>query len=408
MKKVLIINSSSLFPTTMMSQRRAISQIFSLAESNDLVVDVLTFYKNEKQRFASEEGFLGKVNKFFNLPAINHDGNKLTKAFANLQIELKYYFLGLRKDISKYSSKYYTHKIANIINKEKYDVVISHYWFGSFFLREKLIHNPITMIDIHALVDEDIALNDNGLFFTDNHKLEVKKLKNSLKYQNELSKYADVVIPNAASQVKILKEVYPELDYFYCPNGQDLSIYTSKISETYDPNTILFYGSLGGKQNLTALELFYNNVWPIIVEKKPESKLLVLGNNPPNWITQLHNGKNITVTGFVDNVTDYISKTCCMVLPMSLGVGFRGRVVEVMASGVPIVGNHNALDCIGIENEINGIITDDYTKMAERAIKLMNDKVYRKKLSENSIKFVVENYTIENTYGKLAEFIASK
>lgn len=407
MKKVLVINSSSLFPTTMMSQRRAISQVFSLAQSEKLKVDVLTFYKNESQRKATDEGFKGKVNKIFNLPAINYDGNKWRKNFVNLQIQLKYLLLGHRTDVSKYSSAYYIRKIAQIIEKEKFDVVISHYWFGSFFLRKKTRHKPVVMIDIHALVEEDIALNDKGLFFTNNPRHEIKKLSNSLMFQKELFKCCDYLIPNAISQVKILLADYPQNKYVYCPNGQELEQFSRKINPEYDTNTILFYGSLGGKQNISAFDLFYYNVWPLIQEKKPEAKLLILGNNPSAQIRQLHDGKKIMVTGYVEDVTDYISKACCMVLPMSLGVGFRGRVVEVMASGVPVVGNHNALDCIGIENEVNGFITDEYGLMAEYALKLMNDNLLRNKVSENALQFVMSNYTIENTYGKLASFISS-
>lgn len=407
MKKILIINSASLFPTTMMSQRRALSQIFALANSNELIVDVLTFYKNENQRKSSEEGFQGRVNKFFNLPSINNDGNKLRKNLVNLQIQLKYYLLGHRTDVTKYTSSYYIHTINNIIDKEKYDVVISHYWFGSFFLRGKLKYKPIIMIDIHALVEEDIALNNKGHFFTNNQQLEIKKLGNSLKFQKELFKHCDYLIPNAASQVKILKEAYQGNKYIYCPNGQDLEIFTKKIHPEYDTNTVLFYGSLGGKQNISAFDLFYSNVWPLILKKKPDSRLLVLGNNPSEHIKALHNGENVIVTGYVEDVTDYISKACCMVLPMNLGVGFRGRVVEVMASGVPVIGNHNALDCIGIEHEVNGFITDNSDLMADYAIKLINDKTYRKKISNNTLQFVLSNYTIENTYGKLAKFIST-
>lgn len=405
MKKILIINSINLYPATMMSQIRALNQIFSLAESKDLKVDVMTFYKNENQRKLSEEKFRNRINKFYNLPSINHDGNWIQRKIVNLKIHLKYYLLGIRHDVTKNSSKYYVNTITKIINKEQYDVVISHYWFGSFFLRGKLNNNTIKIIDIHALVEEDIALNENDLFFTNNKRLEKKKLKNSLKYQKELFKYVDYVIPNAVSQVHILKKNYPEIPYFYCPNGQDLSDF--RVSESYDTDTVLFYGSLSSKQNISAFELFYKNVWPIICEKNSHAKLLIVGNNPPEWMKDLTIQSNITVTGYVDNISEYISKTCCFILPMNLGVGFRGRVIEVMATGVPVIGNHNALDCIGLEHGKNGFVTDNYEEMANYALRLMSDKEFRKRLSDNTIEFAFENYTIERTFGKLGEFILS-
>ena len=53
-----------------------------------------------------------------------------------------------------------------------------------------------------------------------------------------------------------------------------------------------------------------------------------------------------------------------MILPMSIAGGFRTRVVEVMAMGVPVIGTHNALDCLEMENGIHGFITDNDSEMA--------------------------------------------
>jgi glycosyltransferase involved in cell wall biosynthesis len=92
-----------------------------------------------------------------------------------------------------------------------------------------------------------------------------------------------------------------------------------------------------------------------------------------------------------------------MVLPMNLGVGFRGRAVEVMSLGVPVIGNHNALDCIGITNCVNGFISDDYGEIAGYALKLSNDSEYRLRVSKNTLDFIRNNFSIGSTYGKLSE-----
>ena len=94
-----------------------------------------------------------------------------------------------------------------------------------------------------------------------------------------------------------------------------------------------------------------------------------------------------------------------MVLPMDIGVGFRGRVIEVMATGVPVIGNHNALDCIGMENGINGYVTDDYQELADYAVEILNNKDLRRTLSKNSVKFVDQNYSFNATFDKLSEYL---
>ena len=92
---------------------------------------------------------------------------------------------------------------------------------------------------------------------------------------------------------------------------------------------------------------------------------------------------------------------------MDIGIGFRGRVVEVMGLGVPVVGNHNALDCIGLKHGVNGFITDDYDAMAEYTLKLIQDASFRAKISEEAIKFIDENYSISKTFDKFSGDIAS-
>lgn len=404
-KKILVVNAISLFPTYMMSQQRALDQIYTLAKEHE--VDVLTFNKNDEQSAISEKKIKGHINKYIALKTINNDEDLISKYYYNIKFLAKYYLLGIRREVSKYSTNYYTKSIINIINKHKYDVVISHYWWFSLFFTKHLKYNPLRVLDLHAMVEEDIELNDNNVFYKKNRWQEKRKNQNNLKFQKKVYKNVDLIVPNSINQVMILQKEYPKTEYYYCPNGQNLDHYKHDHKDNYDKDTILFYGSLGSLQNINAFKYFYNNVWPIVLEKNKNSKILIVGNNPPEWIKELNSNPNITITGFVEDVRQYISKACCMVLPMDIGVGFRGRVIEVMALGVPVIGNHNALDCIELENEINGFVTDDYKLMAKYTLKLMSDNFYREKISNSTVKFVNEKYSIDSTYGKLSDYIAS-
>ena len=62
------------------------------------------------------------------------------------------------------------------------------------------------------------------------------------------------------------------------------------------------------------------------------------------------------------------------------------------------------LDYTEMTNGIHGFITDSDKEMAKCAIDLLNNHNLRNKMSEECIKFVSEEYTIEATYGKLSKF----
>ena len=397
-KKVLIIYPSALIPAIMMSQKRTLEQIFTLQKDHQ--VGVLCICRNTEEAAASK-AFFSKKNIQFHT-ALSSRKNKLINIFFTLWYIIKNYLFAHKIEYHKNSSSKVKNKILDVINNH-YDIVISHFWYGSAFMKD--LDDTISMIDTHGLVEESIELNRNSYYITNRPKHEFRVFTKNLKLQQDIHKHSNYLILNSNKSYELAKLNYPECNSIYCPNGQDLNYYFSFAKVDYDPNTILFYGSYGGAQNKIALELFYKEIWPKIIDSKPNSKLLVLGNKPPQWIRDLSKDNNIEVTGFVDDIRPYMQRAACMLIPMTVGVGFRGRIIEVMAMGVPIVGNHNALDCIGLENEVNGFISDDYQLMANYAIKLLDSSDYRNSISKRTEEFVLKNYSIEATFGKLSHLI---
>ncbi|MCD4698879.1 MAG: glycosyltransferase family 4 protein [Bacteroidales bacterium] len=401
-KKILVIYPISLLPTIMMSQKRALTQILALSKEHD--VSIATLCKNENEVFLSKQYFKVRNIKFYPVKSVNWNDSFIMHKIKGLYYYISYLITGTRISYLKASNKKVIKDILNVL-ENNYNIVISHYWYSSLFF--KFVKKDIfKIIDNHCLVEEDIELNNDNYYYTKNHWFERKYFKKSLNIQNKVFQFADMIVLNSKKTYHLAKKTYHNKEIYYCSNGQDLSYYTSYANNDYEMNTILFYGSMSGIQNIRAFQLFYNNVWPIIFGEKTNVKLLVVGNKPPEWIQNLNQKFNITVTGFVEDVRQYISEACCMIIPMDIGVGFRGRVIEVMAMGVPVIGNHNALDCIGIENEVNGFITDDYSLMAKYAIKLIQNPDLRENVSKNTRKFVNKNFSIESTFGQLSKHLA--
>jgi glycosyltransferase involved in cell wall biosynthesis len=162
---------------------------------------------------------------------------------------------------------------------------------------------------------------------------------------------------------------------------------------------------MGSQQNILAFNRFYNNIWPEILNKLPDSRMIVVGNNPPESIKKLHDNNQIIVTGFVEDVRPWLSKAQLMILPMEIGSGFRGRVVEVMAMGIPVVGTHNALDSVEIETGVHGCISDDNEVLIDYCVQLLTDHEFRLNNSDACRQLAIEKYSIEATFGRFAEYL---
>ncbi len=173
---------------------------------------------------------------------------------------------------------------------------------------------------------------------------------------------------------------------------------------TPQEKTLLFFGNMGNQQNKHAFSRLWNRIVPLLRKQIPDLKLLVVGSNPPEEVKKLHDGEKVIITGFVEDPREHLSKATLMILPLESSSGFRGRMVEVMAMGLPVIGTHNALDSIEMTDGVHGFITDSDEEMVATAVRLMKKPQLRQKISAECKKFVYEKYSIEATTGKLSAY----
>ncbi|MGB2769859.1 MAG: glycosyltransferase, partial [Candidatus Zixiibacteriota bacterium] len=110
---------------------------------------------------------------------------------------------------------------------------------------------------------------------------------------------------------------------------------------------------------------------------KPPAKLLELGSKHKNVIVQ-EGGDN-------ENVRRIYWNSDVFVASIALGTGFRGKLLEAMACGLPVVATSLATFGIGPTNEENMFVADDYEVFSDYVAALLKDVDLRKKISANGI-----------------------
>jgi GT2 family glycosyltransferase len=119
---------------------------------------------------------------------------------------------------------------------------------------------------------------------------------------------------------------------------------------------LLFVGGFGHPPNVDAMLWFTKEVWPTILEKYPTLHMTIVGSNPSAEIKAL-SGPMITVAGYVPDkrLDELYASHKLVVVPLRLGGGIKGKVVEALWHGLPImttpVGAEGILDadtCMGI------------------------------------------------------------
>ena len=123
-------------------------------------------------------------------------------------------------------------------------------------------------------------------------------------------------------------------DWF--PNGVD-SDYFSPSDEPYDPDTIAFVGRMDYYPNQQCMFEFCETTLPRLRERRPGLKLVIVGANPSAAVRRLGAIAGVSVTGSVPDVRPYLKRAAAMVAPLAIARGTQNKILEAMASGVPVV-----------------------------------------------------------------------
>ena len=400
-KKILIVFPGVLFPVSGMSQVRAIQQIKSLGRS--FIVDLFFIAKSHKDAEVHRKELEGFCRNIHYTLHPKYSYGKLYKMLFAVKNRLFLSLFGMPADFQYYSDKKVRSAITDTAINNNYHLILAHYWHVCSFMKD-IPTGILKAIDTHYVVEENIEIFEKGLYEKGSAKRTRKELFFSRKKQHEFFRVADILIFNSSRQFDILKDKLAGKILNVTPNGQELEPFLSYPSG--EPEKILlFYGAMGNQFNLKAIKVLVNEIIPKLKEKIKDLKVMFVGNKPPDWLKKMDNGGDFIVTGFVEDIRPYLSRSFLCLMPLTTASGFRGRTIELMSMGVPVIGTHNALDSVGFKDGEEGFITDDTDRMVEIAVNLFNDPSERRRISENAKRFVRENYTLEATFGKLSAFL---
>ncbi|MGA2519801.1 MAG: glycosyltransferase family 4 protein [Acidimicrobiales bacterium] len=155
-----------------------------------------------------------------------------------------------------------------------------------------------------------------------------------------------------------------------CPNGRDP--HPLGVLAPAPTPTAVFVATMGWAPNVDAAVWFGREVWPAVLERSPEARLLLVGRDPAPAVQALA-APSVEVSGTVSDVRPYLAQARVAVAPLRAGGGTRLKILEALDAGRPVVATSIAVD--GLEDLIGEgvVVADDAASMVEAVAGLLAD-----------------------------------
>ncbi|MBO7572068.1 MAG: glycosyltransferase family 4 protein [Bacteroidales bacterium] len=196
------------------------------------------------------------------------------------------------------------------------------------------------------------------------------------------------------------------LYHYYNPLARIYTVYSPfpvTRQEMSGNNNILFISG-NNQLNQNGIDYFLQRIFPIIVERNSEVKLIV-GGKICDYLRGKKNTKNIELLGIIDDESSFYSYGDIAINPIYQGTGLKVKTFEALSFGKVTVAHPHSVD--GIFEPSNAPILVGHTEeeFARQILMALDDVGLRKQISDKAIRYMqnMNNY-IRMEYERLLDF----
>jgi len=319
---------------------------------------------------------------------------------------IKNLFSPLPYNMYKYVNKEMEKLIRSLLVKENFDIIYIDHLHMAYYIKKfrrvlPTIKKVLREHNVESQIMFRVYKNEKNIFKKYFFWYQYLKLYN---YEKNIINLFDKIYMITEEDKDLILSMNSSHENIYClPAGVDTNKYYPMEIKMYDRPTILFLGTMSWLPNIDAVDWFLKEMFDEIVKKIPNILFLIVGKNPPQYITELaEKNDNIIVTGFVDDERPYIASADLVIVPLRIGGGMRIKILNTLAMRKTVISTKIGAEGIKL-SESDIVIANTRQEFIDSIVNLIHDQKLNQLYASNGYNTIIENYSNDKILFKHAQ-----
>jgi polysaccharide biosynthesis protein PslH len=226
-------------------------------------------------------------------------------------------------------------------------------------------------------------------------------------YEREMCRTASRVIAVSAVDAETIRRTYDISQVSDIPTGVDVA-YFSASAQVPRSSEMIFIGSMDWMPNIDGIAYFVDDIFPLILERRPQCTLAIVGRRPSPAILRLADrNPNVRVTGTVPDIRPHLWGSALSIVPLRVGSGTRLKIYESMAAKVPVVSTTIGAEGLEVNPPLDIRIADQPRDFARHCLELLEDEEMRLAVADAAYRLVSSRFSWEQVTRRMEECLIS-
>lgn len=248
-----------------------------------------------------------------------------------------------------------------------------------------------SLVHIHFLMRRDRSL---GRPWTSDFRLLVE---HSLAERAAVRRHRRLAASSPAVAAE-LRAAAPRAEVVVAPLSLDPAYYEPASLD--GPPVAGIVGTAAWPPTAEAMVRLVEGVWPRVRRSSPDARLVVAGRGTSRLPT-LRPRPGVEIAGEIASAAEFLRGLSVLLYPLERGSGMKVKVLEAIASGVPVVTTHAGAE--GIEGGDGVVVAESDGELAAAAARILADPAERRERGAAARRAFLERYAPEPATRPLVE-----